>query len=428
MERRGFLVRTGLLIGAAACAPRTVDATALGAGDWGWFRQQFNLAPDAVQLAGFFLASHPAPVREAIERHRRGLDANPIDYISTNRARLEGEVLAAAGEYMGVRPVDVALTDSTTMGLGLLYGSLRLRQDQEILTTAHDHYSTDESLRYRAERTGAKFRRVALYADPARATADEIVDALARAVTPKTRVVAVTWVHSSTGVKLPVRRMADALARANAGRDEEDRALLCVDGVHGLGNQDVAVGELGCDFFISGTHKWIFGPRGTGLVWGTDAAWKYAHPTIPAFFRDASERWQKGDFGQQLPMAALMTPGGFHSFEHRWALADAFRFSQEVGRKRIADRVRELNHQVKEGMRGIRGVTLRTPMADDVSAGIVCFEVEGLAPADAVHRLAERRIYASVTPYATKYARVSFSAFNTPEEVETALRALRALA
>jgi isopenicillin-N epimerase len=433
MERRGFLMRTGLIFGAAAAAAcsskNQPQRTAPGdPTDWKWFREQFTLARDAVHVAGFFLASHPEPVRAAIERYRQGLDENPIDYIFANSRKLELAVLRAASDYLGVRPVDIALTDSTTMGLGLLYGSIAVLPDQEILTTTHDHYATAESLRYRAERTGAKLRRIPLYADPSRATSEEIVNALVAAVTPKTRVVAVTWVHSGTGVKLPIRQMADALARLNEGRAEADRALLCVDGVHGLGNQDVQVEELGCDFFIAGTHKWLFGPRGTGLVWATDAAWKAAHPTIPTFALEALQMWEKDAPAEEISMARLMTPGGYHSFEHRWALADAFAFNQQVGRAKIAARVRQLNQQAKEGLKSIPKVTLRTPMADDLSGGINCFEIEGIKPREVVKRLEEKRIFASVTPYETKYVRVAFSAFNTPEEVETTLEAIRALA
>lgn len=70
-----------------------------------------------------------------------------------------GEVYAAAAEYLAVaNHAVIALTDSTTMGLGLLHGGLGLREGQEILTTVHDHYSTANSLRLRAERTGAAVR------------------------------------------------------------------------------------------------------------------------------------------------------------------------------------------------------------------------------------------------------------------------------
>src|SRR5262245_40593935 len=222
MLRRDFLVRTGLALGAGAFAgfarapsepPQVVRAgEATGAGGWDAVRDQFNLSRDRIHLASFFLASHPKPVRDAIDRHRRALDENPIGYWLDNVDRLEAEVLGAAAVHLGAQPVDLALTDSTTMGLGLLYGGLKLREGQEILTTRHDHYSTQSSLKQRAERTGATVRSIPLYERIETVTADEIVRSILKALTPKTRVVAVTWVHSSTGLKLPIRAIADALA------------------------------------------------------------------------------------------------------------------------------------------------------------------------------------------------------------------------
>lgn len=279
MDRRALLVRTGLALGAALLA---APASAQPSFDsWAQVRDQFELAPEWVHMSGLYLASHPAPVRAAIETHRRGLDANPVHYLQERGGRLEAAVLRSAADYLGASPTDIALTDSTTMGLGLLYNGLAVRAEQELLTTTHDFSSTHESLRLRAARSGASIRQVRLYDDPAAASPEAIVERMIAAITPSTRVVAVTWVHSSTGVKLPIRRMADALAPLNAGRDPGDRALLCVDGVHGLGVEDEAVAQLGCDFFVAGCHKWLFGPRGTGLVWGAPSAWRQAATRSP---------------------------------------------------------------------------------------------------------------------------------------------------
>jgi len=66
----------------------------------------------------------------------------------------------------------------------------------------------------------------------------------------------VTWVHSSSGVRLPIARIAETLAEVNRGRDEKDRVLLIVDGVHGLGVENPKITALGCDAFAAGTHKW----------------------------------------------------------------------------------------------------------------------------------------------------------------------------
>ncbi len=434
MNRRDFLVRTGLALSAGVLAANfplsrllAGTATALRLDSWDAVRDQFPLARDVIHMSGFFLSSHPTPVRDAIERHRRGLDENPIGYWYDHSEKLEAAVLGAAADYLGVNPTDIALTDSTTMGLGLLYGGLSIPKGQEVLTTVHDHYSTELSLRLRAERTGASIRQIPLYRNLATVSREEIIETLVKAVRPQTRIVAVTWIHSSTGLKLPIREMADALATINASRAEGDRALLCVDGVHGLGVEDVRMEDLGCDFFVAGTHKWLCGPRGTGLVWGHPRAWPVAHATIPTFDLKAYGIWMKEVPPQPIPWGAIMSPGGFHSFEHRWALNEAFRFHQAIGKARVAEQIHALNDQLKDGLAQMKHVTLHTPRARDLSAGIVCFEVDGLKPKEVVERLRLRRIMASVTPYATQYVRLAPSLLTSSEEVEKTLQEIMTL-
>ena len=105
-------------------------------------------------------------MQQAIETHRRGLDDNPVDYLHQQQGPLEAAVLRSAAAYLRADPRDIALTDSTTMGLSLLYTGLVLRPDQEILTTQHDFYSTHESLRLAAERSGRRYREIAAVSRP----------------------------------------------------------------------------------------------------------------------------------------------------------------------------------------------------------------------------------------------------------------------
>jgi selenocysteine lyase/cysteine desulfurase len=226
-------------------------------------------------------------------------------------------------------------------------------------------------------------------------------------------------------LKLPIAEMSRAIQKLNASREEEDRVILCVDGVHALGVEDFSLTELGCDFLIAGTHKWMFGPRGTGLVWGRQRAWPIANAIIPTFDSDAYDMWMKVIPQRTLPKSVYMTPGGFHSFEHRWALDQAFVFHQRIGKSRITQRIYELNNQLKQGLARMPHVTLHTPLSQNLSAGIVCFEVKGLKPDQVVRRLRDRGIVASVTPYATQYARVAPGLLNQPEEIETVLKAIR---
>ncbi len=433
IDRRGFLVRSGLALSATLLSsesfPSSISAfEPANPPDWKVVRDQFSLSRDLIHLAGFFLASHPTPVREAIERHRAGLDADPIGYWFAHEKTQEAAVLKAAAGYLGVGATEIALTDSTTMGLGLLYGGLALKADQEILTTTHDHYSTETSLRLRAERSGATVRRIPLYEDLRRVTHESLVETLVKAVRPRTRIVAVTWVHSSTGLKLPIAEMARAIQRLNALRADEDRVILCVDGVHALGVEDFRLSEVGCDFLIAGTHKWMFGPRGTGLVWGHPRAWPLAQAIIPTFDTDAYDMWMRVIPPRPLPPAVSMTPGGFHSFEHRWALDQAFHFHQALGKSRVTRRIQDLNDQLKQGLAAMRRITLHTPLSHDLSAGIVCFEVAGMSPDQVVAELRRKGIVASVTPYATQYARMAPGLLNSEAEIETLLKEMRTLA
>src|SRR5262249_49375438 len=140
-----------------------------------------------------------------------------------------------------------------------------------------------ESIRLSTERNGASWRRIRLFDDSAAATVDGIVGRIREAISPATRVVGVTWVHSQTGVRLPIRQIAAALAEVNKTRDDGDHVLLVVDGVHGLGCVDENVAGMGADFFCAGAHKWMFAPRGTGLVWARADRWALLRPVIPSF-------------------------------------------------------------------------------------------------------------------------------------------------
>jgi selenocysteine lyase/cysteine desulfurase len=368
--------------------------------DWESVRAQFSLDSSMSQFAAFVLSPHTAQVQAAIDFHRARLNFDTEHALREGHG-LEDQARAAAARFAGGALGEYALTDSTTMGLGVIYGGLALTARDEVLSTTHDFFSTEDALRLLSLRTGANVRRVTLYDDPSTATVDEMVDRLVAGVTARTRVVAITWVHSGTGVRTPVRQIADALP---------DGVLLCVDGVHGFAAVDVDLPDLGCDFLSTGTHKWLFGPRGTGVVWGAD--WAPLTEIIPTF--------------TPRPAGGRLSPGGYHDFEHRWALSEGFGFQQRIGRAAVVQRTVEQATQLKEGLAG-SGVTVITPVDPDVSAGMVCLDVPGLPPANAVMTLREQGIVASATPYLTSYLRLGPSIVTAPEQVDAAIDAVSAL-
>lgn len=448
VTRREFLAGAGLALAAGGLAPSFAAAPALPlahghAPDWAWVRGQFELDEGYIHLAPFYITSHPRPVREAIENYRKAIDRNPVLTVDPavfgpdeSVVGLQGvagknlilEARKAAAEYVGGAAEEIAITTSTTMGLALVYHGLVLKPGHEILTTEHDFYPHHESIRLAALRNGALVRKIALFDSYDTLSEETILDRVRRGIRSETRVFAITWVHSSSGVKLPVKRIAEVVREANRSRDENDRVLLVVDGVHGFGVEDEAVAELGCDFFVSGTHKWIFGPRGTGIVWARESSWALLRPTIPSFI--AHQPWRA--WLQHRPLegptrASWMTPGGFQAYEHQWAMAEAFAFHRQIGRDRIAARTREWCHVFKESLLQMPRVKLHTPRRPELSAGLVCFEIEGMNPTEIVQRMLQRRIVMTQTPYGPSFARIAPSILLSEDEVERTLKELRAL-
>ncbi len=441
VSRRAFLGRAGLAAGGVAVGGASLgvlaactdsDSTQNGARpaepldpqDWATVRDQFALSRDLLQFAAFVLASPPRQVTEAISEHRARLDEDTNGYLNTMEPALDSAVITAAATYLETEPETIALTDSTTMGLGLVYSGIRFRPGQELLTSEHDFYATHEALRMRAARDGVGVRRVKLYDYAGTASVDQIVTRLGDAITPAIRAVALTWVHSGTGVKLPVAEIA-AEIRSRAAALGMERPLLCLDGVHGFGVEDTSPAELGCDFLISGAHKWLFGPRGTGLVWAAAQSWAELDLSIPSFAPEVVGAYIQNLEPVGVAPGAAATPGGYKAFEQRWALAETFAFHEALGRDRVAERTRVQATQLKEGLAELGGVRVVTPMEPELSSGIVCLAIEDAAIFELPAVLREQHgLIASVTPYSLPHLRLGPSIVTSPDDVDAAVRAI----
>lgn len=368
--RRDFLKCAGVLAAGLPLASALPARAATGSADsdeWASFRQQFELAPGYLHMANFLVTSHPKVVRDAIEGYRAQLDANPglmMDWDLQIGPKNEHNVREWAGRYLNVKPGQVALTESTTQGLGLVYAGLHIAPGQEILSTVHEHSAAKAAMNFRHERDGTPVRRIELFKDAHSASREEILANLATHLRPETRVIGLTWVHSGSGVKLPIGEIGRWIAQQNHGRKPQARILFVVDGVHGLGVEDVDFADLNCDFFIAGTHKWMFGPRGTGIVCSARETLDDISQTLPTFN-------ERENFG------TTMSPGGYHAFEHRWALAKAFELHLQLGKARVQGRIHQLNSYCKQRLARLPNLELVTPLSPELSAGFTFFRLKG---------------------------------------------------
>ena len=388
---------------AAATAPTIPDFDET---DWESVRAQFPLDPAMAQFAAFVLSPHTAQVDAAIDFHRGRL-ALDTEGTLLEGFDLENAVRRAAADHSGGTPGQYALTDSTTMGIATMYGGLALSADDEVLSTTHDFFSTEDSLRLLTKRTGAHGQaghalRPAVAGDrrrdgpptgrrahPAHEGRGRDLGALLdRGAAPVKEIASAEAIEQATG-RGPALRRRRARLRGGRRRPARPRLRLPV-----RRHPQVAVR-----------------PRGTGILWGRD--WDPLTELIPSF--------SGPDEGARL------SPGGYHAFEHRWALDQGFAFHQKVGRAAAVQRTVEQASQLKEGLAGAKGIRVVTPADPEVSAGIVCLDVEGLPPGNGVYELRQQGIVASATPYQKSYLRLGPSIVTTPEQVDAAVEAVAGL-
>ncbi|WP_460418850.1 pyoverdine-tailoring periplasmic protein PvdN [Pseudomonas sp. microsymbiont 2] len=414
-NRRTFLKQAGLLAASLPLLPQALAQTTAplaGADKWRNLRALFPLDPQVAHFANFLVTAHPRPVQDAIDRHRADLDRNPaalMDWESQYEWQREDEVRDWAARYLEVGPRQIALTGSTTEGLAMIYGGLEVAAGQEILVTEHEHFSAHKALEFRSQRQGTAVRQIRLFDDPWTVSTDQVLSTLDKAIKPNTRVLGMTWVHSGSGVKLPVGEIGELVRRHNRERSEAERILYVVDGVHGFGVENARFADFNCDYFIAGTHKWMFGPRGTGIICAASTGMQHLTPSVATFSRDE-------DF------ATIMTPGGYHAFEHRWAAGEAFKLHLQLGKAEVQQRIHQLNDLLKQRLAEHRQIQLVTPRSEQFSAGFTFFRIKDRDPdAVAAHLCANKVMCDAVARDVGPVIRLAPSLLNDERQIDRAM-------
>ena len=391
---------------------------------WEKIRSEFLLDPNYIHLSLAVVTPHPKRVRDAIQFHRQNFDINPAKHYK-KKDEMQRQVVEAAAKYLSTPENSIALTESTTMGLAIVLGGMQIFPGEEILTTDHEHYACKEMLNYKARDSKSILRRTSLYQNSEKASEEEIIGNIKKGITDSTRLLMLTWVHSATGVKLPLSRISKEIQTINQNRHDNEKILICVDALHGFGIENFAIEDLEIDFFIAGCHKCLFGPRGTGIIWGSELGWERVRPIFPSFDIEVFWPWYEGNIPSYVsPKARLCSPGGFGAFEHKWSLKEAFEFQLSIGKQKVKDRIQQLKSYAHKKMENLEHIKIFTPNTSHLSSGMICFDVKGIEPHRVVEFFEERKIMIGQTPYRNSLCRFSLSILNKISEIDQAISVL----
>jgi selenocysteine lyase/cysteine desulfurase len=167
------------------------------------------------------------------------------------------QVRRRAADFLGCETDELLIARGTTDAMNTVAQSIRWTAGDRVLTTDREHDGGSLCWAYIAQRHGVIVDRIAIALDEQDSAA--IVARFAAAITASTRVISVSHVISSTGLRMPIAEIS-VLAR--------DRGILCVvDGAQAMGAFPVNVKALGCHAYATSGHKWLMGPKGTGLLY-----------------------------------------------------------------------------------------------------------------------------------------------------------------
>ncbi len=218
-------------------------------------KEHFHLDPGVVFLNHGSFGACPREVLQAQHDWQREMERNPVEFLGRRSGALLAQARHELGVFLGANPDDLAFVPNATTGVNTVARSLDLQPGDEVLTTDHEYGACDATWRWVCERTGAVYRRVEI---PLPFERDAFAERLLAQVTPRTRLIFLSHITSTTALILPVKAVCEAA--------RERGILTLIDGAHAPGHINLNLQDLGADFYTGNGHKWMCGPKGSAFL------------------------------------------------------------------------------------------------------------------------------------------------------------------
>lgn len=325
---------------------------------WAELRRQWLLAPDRINLNCGSVGCSPLPVLRTMIDHilyAESYREQPYPWFGYEENTRLRELRDALAAFLHCKRDELALVRNATEANNVVCNGLDFAPGDEVLMTDQEHPGGRCCYEQRAARHGIRINYVRLPKPPA--SAEEIVDLFARAITPKTKLILFSHITTVTGMVLPARELC-AMARSRG-------VLTHVDGAHAIGQLPLNLHDIGADFYTTSPHKWLCAPKGTGTLYIREEHLKKLWVNI------ASGEWRNYDLG-----AYRFSNFGTSNLSVMVGLKAAIDFFHTIGPDRIYARIHQLASRVRDRLAAHDRLHLCNTSKDQFFGSLVSFEPE----------------------------------------------------
>ncbi|MEK6754781.1 MAG: aminotransferase class V-fold PLP-dependent enzyme [Bacteroidota bacterium] len=376
VNRRQFLNMIGKGVGLAALSSATVAAlledlhaaakrvehlspeqAAMDEDFWFEIQQAFSITRGITNLNNGGVSPSPRIVTEALVRYTwQQEDVTAYTMWQILEPQCE-TVRTGLADIFGCDREEIAITRNASESLEILLMGMDLKSGDEILTTTQDYPRMLTTLRQREAREGLVLKMIKVPIAPEHL--DDITVEFEKAITPKTRVILISHVINITGQIMPVKSICQ-FARSKG-------IEVIVDGAHSFAHFDFRQSDLACDYYGTSLHKWLFAPKGTGLLFVKRDKIEKIWPLM------AAEKSQKSDIRKFEEI-------GTHAAAPKLAIGEAILFHNGIGAKRKEERLRYLSRYWMNKLKDLPNVRFHTSWEPNQSCGIANVEIVGVDP------------------------------------------------
>lgn len=312
---------------------------------------------------------------------------------------------------------EVIFTAGTTASINLVaysFGKAFIKTGDEILVSAMEHHSNIVPWQIMCAERGAILKVI-----PMNDQGELLLDAYAKLLGPKTKLVAVNHVSNALGTINPIKEMA-RMAHASG-------AILLVDGAQSTPHMPIDVQDLDADFFVFSGHK-VYGPTGIGVLYGKRELLEKMPP-----YQGGGDMVERVSFEKTTyNVLPYKFEAGTPMIAEIIGLGAAIDYLNAIGMEQIQKHEQTLLEEATKQMQNIPGVQIIGTAAK--KGGIISFVVKGAHPLDIgtlldLKGIAIRTGHHCAQPATQHFgipatARVSFGLYNTHAEVEIFVKAL----